>query len=139
MDASTLATIMLAWETAQRQADALRADIETAVLALGKTQTVGNVRATFSQGRRTFDYQAAIDAALDIGAVDPKDMAAFEYLDIDYFSVVESAVAGGLLSGEYLDPYTTTKVDYASAVKALGLEAPVLEQKPASVTVKLLA
>ena len=130
---------MLEWEAAQRKADELRLDIEDLVLALGKTQTVGNVRATFSQGRRTFDYRAAVDAALDAGAVDPKDMAAFEYLDIDYFSVVESAVAGGLLSGEYLDTYTTIKTDYASAVKALGLEAPVLEQKPASVTVKLLA
>jgi hypothetical protein len=139
MDASTLASLMLDYETAQRQADALRAEIEAAVLALGKTQTVGNVRATFSAGRRTFDYEAAIDKALDAGAVDPKDMAAFEYLDTDYFSVVESAIAGGLLSGEYLDPYTKIKTDYASAVKALGLEAPVLEQKPASVTVKLLA
>lgn len=139
MDASTLASLMLDYEAAQRRADALRTQIEAAVLEIGKTQTVGNVRATFSAGRRTFDYHAAIDAALNAGTLEPESLAPYEMLDIDFFSVVESAIAGGLLSGEYLDPYTRIKTDYASAAKGLGLEAPVLEQKPASVTVKLLA
>ena len=139
MDNSQLAARMLDWEIMQRRADELRAEIEAAVLALGKTQTVGNVRATFSAGRRTFDYEAAVVNAIETGVLHTADLAPFEYFDIDYFSVVESAVAGGLLSGEYLDPYTKIKTDYASAVKVLGLEAPVLEQKPASVTVKLLA
>ena len=139
MNASQLAGLMLEWEAAQRKADELRLDIEDLVLALGKTQTVGNVRATFSAGRRTFDYRAAIVAAEAAGQLEPGSLAPWEMLDIDYFAVVESAVAGGLLSGEYLDTYTTIKTDYASAVKALSLEAPVIDQKPASVTVKLLA
>ena len=135
MTASELAAIMLQWEDAQRHADALRAEIEAEVLALGKTQTVGNVRATYSAGRRTFDYQAAVTAA----NITPDVLAPWETLDIDYFAVVESAVSAGLLSGKYLDAYTTVNIDYTAAAKALGLDAPVIDQKPASVTVKLLA
>ncbi len=56
---SGLALKMLAWEQAQRRADELRAEIETWVLDLGKTQTVGNVRATFSNGRKSYDYETA--------------------------------------------------------------------------------
>lgn len=138
MNASELASAMLAWENAQRLADALRIEIEAAVLEIGKTQTVGNVRATYSAGRRTFDYEAAVKGALDAGWLEPGDLAPFEMPDIDYFAVVESAVAAGLLSGEFLDAYTTVKTDYAAAANALEL-APVFDQKPASVTVKLLA
>jgi hypothetical protein len=130
---------MLDYEAMQRRADALRAAIEALVLEMGKTQTVGNVRATYSAGRRTFDYQAAVKTAQDAGQITPGDMVAYETLDIDYFAVVESAVESGLLTGEYLDAYTTVKTDYASAAKALNLDAPVIDQKPASVTVKLLA
>jgi hypothetical protein len=130
---------MLDYEAMQRRADALRAEIEAAVLALGKTQTVGNVRATFSQGRRTFDYQAASDAAEAAGALEPGSLAPWESDDIDYFEAVQAAIQDGIFDSRYLTPYTTTKVDWMAAVKGLGLEAPVLEQKPASVTVKLLA
>ena len=139
MDASNLAQLMLDYEVMQRRADELRKDIENLVLAIGKTQTVGNVRATYAAGRRTFDYQAAIDQAGQAGMLLPGSLAPWEFLDIDYFAVVESAVSGGLLSGEYLDAYTTIRTDYAAAAKGLGLEAPVIDQKPASVTVKLLA
>jgi hypothetical protein len=59
MDASELAQKMLAWEQAKRALDALTAEIEMAVLEIGKTQTVGNVRATYNQGRRTFLYETA--------------------------------------------------------------------------------
>ena len=139
MDASNLASLMLDYETMQRLADVLRAEIEAAVLELGKTQTVGNVRATFSAGRRTFDYQAAIDAALDAGALEPGSLAPWESDKIDYFEAVQAAIQDGIFDSRYLTPYTETVIDYTAAAKALGLEAPVLEQKPASVTVKLLA
>lgn len=139
MNASELANLMLEYEQYQRHAHALRAKIEAAVLKIGKTQTVGNVRASYMAGRRTFDYEAAVKGALDAGWLEPGDLAPFETLDIDYFAVVESAVAAGLLSGEFLDAYTTVKTDYAAAANALELAAPVIAQKPASVTVKLLA
>ena len=59
MNASELATKMLEWEQAKRGLDALTAEIEAAVLEVGQTQTVGNVRATYSGGRTSYDYQAA--------------------------------------------------------------------------------
>jgi len=57
MNASELAVIILEWERAQKLADALKETIETEVLALGKTQVVGNVRVTYSEGRKTYDYE----------------------------------------------------------------------------------
>ena len=46
MNSSELAQKMLEWEQTQVKADALALEIREAVLSLGKTQTVGNVRAT---------------------------------------------------------------------------------------------
>ena len=59
MDATELAKKMLEWQEAQAKADLLKMDIEAAVLELGETQTVGNVRATYSAGRKSYDYEAA--------------------------------------------------------------------------------
>lgn len=59
MDMSELASKMLKWEEVRRELDALEAEIKSVVLELGKTQTVGNVRATFSAGRKSYDYQGA--------------------------------------------------------------------------------
>lgn len=57
MNATELAQAMLKWQELMDQVKLLEADIKTAVLEIGKTQTVGNVRASYSGGRRTFDYQ----------------------------------------------------------------------------------
>ena len=57
MNASELANLMLKWEELRKQLDDIEATIRLEVLAVGKTQTVGNVRATFNNGRRTFDYE----------------------------------------------------------------------------------
>jgi hypothetical protein len=57
MNASDLAARMLEWEETQRKADALRSEIEAVVLEMGKTQTVGNVRASYSAGRKSYDYE----------------------------------------------------------------------------------
>jgi len=61
MDASALAMDMLKWERKRRELDELEQAIKDAVLQLKQTQTVGNVRASFSKGRKTYDYQAAAD------------------------------------------------------------------------------
>lgn len=50
---------MLQWETRRRELDALETEIAAAVLELGKTQTVGNVRASYSAGRKAYDYEGA--------------------------------------------------------------------------------
>lgn len=59
MNATELAQAMLKWEELQRQAKELEESICQAVLELGKTQTVGNVRATFSNPRKSYNYEAA--------------------------------------------------------------------------------
>lgn len=135
MNASNLASLMLDYEAMQRRADALRTEIEAAVLALGKTQTVGNVRATFTAGRRTFDYRAAVATA----ELEPGQLAPFESLKVDYYEVVQAAILTGLIDRSWLNAFTETVIDYTAAAKDLGLEAPVIDQKPPSVTVKLLA
>lgn len=58
MDSSELAMKMLEWEKLRKQLDVIEAEIRGAVLELGKTQTVGNVRASYSGGRSTYDYQS---------------------------------------------------------------------------------
>jgi hypothetical protein len=69
MNASELAAAMLQWEQKRQELDTLEEQIKTAVLELGKTYVVGNVRATFSQGRKTYDYQLAANecAGLRLG------------------------------------------------------------------------
>jgi hypothetical protein len=59
MDASEIAKEMLRWETMKKELDALTSIIQEEVLQMGKTQTVGNVRATYSAGRKTYDYHTA--------------------------------------------------------------------------------
>lgn len=59
MNVSELASKMLQWEAQKRALDALADEIIAAVLELGKTQVVGKVRATYSQGRKTYDYKLA--------------------------------------------------------------------------------
>ncbi|MCP4537714.1 MAG: hypothetical protein GY832_11250 [Chloroflexi bacterium] len=61
MDASKLAMKMLEWETKRRELDELEAKIKTAVLDIAKTQTVGNVRASYRTGSKRYDYQEAAD------------------------------------------------------------------------------
>ena len=63
MDMSYLAKKMLEWEQARRMCDELEAAIRDSVLQLGKTQTVGNVKATYSKGRKRYDYFQAGGAA----------------------------------------------------------------------------
>jgi hypothetical protein len=59
MDANELARKMLEWQEVQAKADLLKMDIEAAVLELGKTQTVGNIRASYSAGRKIYYYEEA--------------------------------------------------------------------------------
>ena len=61
MNETELAMKMLQYGELRSTLDALEAQIKTAVLERGKTQTVGNVRASYSTGRKTYDYQEAAD------------------------------------------------------------------------------
>ena len=63
MNLSALARDMLVWERKRRELDELEAAIKDSVLQLGKTQTVGNVRATYSNPRNSYDYEGGVEAA----------------------------------------------------------------------------
>lgn len=58
---SHLAQLMLDWEKAQRRAEELAEAIKDTVLELGETQKVGYVRATYNNGRKTYNYHEAVD------------------------------------------------------------------------------
>ena len=59
MNQSELAQKMLEWETLVHELDELGKEIEDAVLELGKTVDAGNVRASYSGGRKKFNYEKA--------------------------------------------------------------------------------
>ena len=80
MNAQELAQKMLDWGVKRQELDALEDELRAAVLELGKTQTVGNVRVSYSAGRKSYDYRAAIEGAyLAHGTLD-----AFEKVTIDF-------------------------------------------------------
>ena len=67
MKTSEIAMKLLRWEQLQQAAEELAKDIRAAVMALGKTQSAGSVRATYSNGRKRFLYK---EAALSDGRCD---------------------------------------------------------------------
>ena len=108
---SVLAQRILDWEIAQRKADELAATIKRAVLQLEKTQVVGNVRATYNQGRKTYDYQGAAFTQKDY------DKGEFE---------------------EIVANHTEPKVAWKNVCADLGMkDVPVKSQAAPSVTLKL--
>ena len=67
MDRTALAKYMLQWEETQNKADELRVAIQDAVFELKETQQAGNVRAVYSEGRKTYSYEdVGSDASPDI-------------------------------------------------------------------------
>ena len=110
MDASQLATKMLEWEQHRRELDTLESEIKDAVLKMGKTQTVGNVRASYSKGRSAYDYETAITEAEDRGEVAP----------------------------EAFGPFTTFQINYRAMCQELKIDAPIKSQSAPSVSIKLL-
>ena len=59
LTAMELVEKMLEWSKLKATLDELQGTIENAVLLLEETQNVGNVRVTYSGGRRSFNYKAA--------------------------------------------------------------------------------
>ena len=108
MDSSELATKMLDWEKRRRELDALEAEIKNAVLQIGKTQTVGNVRVSYSAGRRSFDYETP-------------GKTADENIIADYTKTV-----------------TTVTTDWKMICDVAGIEPLVASQSEPTASVKLL-
>ena len=108
MNASELAAAMLQWEQKRAELDLLEADIKAAVLELGKTYVVGNVRATYSQGRKTYDYERAAQSMSHLVEL-----------------------------GEIVEKHKTWKVDWKSVCDEIEVEDIPFEQGEPSVTLKL--
>lgn len=80
IDLSQLAKMMLDWEAYRRHLDEIETAIKDTVLQIGKTQTVGFVRASYSKGRKKYDYQGAVVVA-DLGN---DALVPFEKVSTDY-------------------------------------------------------
>ena len=59
VDKSQLARLMLEWEELRREMDTIETEIKQSVLQIGKTQVVGNVRATYNNPRKKYDYEGS--------------------------------------------------------------------------------
>lgn len=110
MNASELATKMLEWESLYLQLKKLEDEISDGVLEIGKTQTVGNVRATFSNGRKEYLYEEAYNKS---GIVAPQ---------------------------EVMNAHTKISYDWRSICSALGIDATnyFIQKSGPSVSIKLM-
>ena len=86
--------LCLEWEDLTRKCQEIAAQLEAATLDLGKTQTVGSVRVTFSNPRKSYDYEGTAKAELDEGTLQEKALE-----------------------------FSKTVIDWRSVCKATGLEA----------------
>ena len=57
IDKSKLAMLMLQWESEQNKADQTARLIQGDVMKLGETVTAGNVKAKYSKGRNSYNYE----------------------------------------------------------------------------------
>jgi len=88
--AKRLAADLFEWGELAEKMARLEERIKPQVLELGKTQTVGNVRATFSQGRRAYDYRGAFYNHF-AGKPLPRDlMAEYEQPNYDWKALCEN-------------------------------------------------
>lgn len=115
VDRSELARAMLEWERIRKELDSYEDFIKREVLKLGETETVGNVRASYSKGRREFDYEASARREL-------KDVEI-----ADFTSEVPERV---------VPAYTMT--DWRAACKDFNIELVVSKEGTPSVSIKLL-
>ena len=59
MDNKEFTAKCLRWQELQEEAAQIAAELEAETLARGKTQTVGDVRVTYSNPRKSYDYAGA--------------------------------------------------------------------------------
>lgn len=110
MNPRELVEKMLEWEKTKIRLDELEEEIQKTVLGLQKTQTVGNVRASYSKGRNSYDYRG--------GAKDVE------------LSIIEKHTT---------EIPATTSVDWKAVCEDAGVkEIPLLREGKPKVTVKLM-
>lgn len=95
-----LAIAVLAWEKKKRELDDLEQIIKQEVLERGESQTVGNVRVTYRNGRKSYDYEFA-------GKQAPVEVI-----------------------GQFTTEETVIKTDWRAICKHAGIIAPFSEGSP---------
>jgi hypothetical protein len=129
MNASELAAKMLEWEAKKNELDALESEIKQAVLELKSTQKVGNVTASYSNGRREFDYET------------PGRNAHIDYIKAHTVinKVVDWDAVSTLIDPEIIEECTreTESVNWSNVCKDAKIEPVVTKEGTPSVTVKI--
>jgi ribosomal protein L29 len=129
MDSSELAEKMLLWEKSKKELDSLEDEIKSAVLELKSTQKVGNVTATYSNGRRELDYQTS-------GQLAPVDII---QKNTTVNKVVDWDTVATLIDPEIIEECTheTASVNWSNVCKDAKIEPMVTKEGAPSVTIKL--
>lgn len=129
MNASELAAKMLEWETKKNELDNIEEEIKSAVLELKSTQKVGNVTASFSNGRREFDYQTP-------GATAPKEVIESNTTKTEW---VDWESARPLIDQEIIEEFTriTETTNWSAVCKEAKIDPIVVKEGTPSVSVKL--
>ena len=134
MDKSELAQLMLEYEKLNKQLEDLGFIIRSEVMKLKESYTVGNVTASFSGGKRTFDYATAGKAQVQ----EFIDRGTFTNYEIAYDAIIAEAN----VPQELIDKHTTAikTTDWklvCDAAKIKKDDLPVLSQTNPSVTIKI--
>jgi len=133
MDKTQLAFKLLEWEMKRNELDDLEKEITDAVLFLEKTQNVGNVRASYSGGRATYDYEtpAFANATLEI-----KLKHQTKQKETDWEMLAKDIG----FSGDQFNNWTTLIIttDWKAVCKEAEIKPIVLSRTDPSVKIKIL-
>ena len=129
MNSSELAAKMLLWENSKKELDNLEDEIKSAVLELKSTQKVGNVSASYSNGRRELDYET------------PGKLAPVEVIMAHTVvnKVTDWQAVATLIDPEIIEECTheTETVNWSNVCKEAKIEPEVVKEGTPSVTIKL--
>lgn len=132
MNASELAKKMLQWEEERKNLDILETEIKNMVLEIGKTQTVGNVRASYFKGRAKYDYETpGVQAPQEI-----INIHSHSEIEIDWMEVATEAGYTAEMRENHTKKIVIT--EWAKVCKEAEIEPFILEEGEPSVKVKLL-
>ena len=129
MNASELATKMLEWESKKKELDTLETEIKQAVLELQSTQKVGNVVASYTNGRRELDYETPGKNAPVYWIT--SNTTRTEYVDWE--------AAKPLIYPDIIAEFTRIEenVNWSAVCKDAKIEPLVIKEGTPSVTVKI--
>ena len=116
VDRSALAGLMLQWEAEQNKADQTAQKIQNAVMELSETVTVGNVKAKYSKGRNSYNYETPCK-------LDPRYAE-----EVDNFT---TEIAERIIPADFL-------IDYGALAKMLGVDPLITKPGVPSVKVQII-